>query len=102
MLSQENMKQERKLLVKATEKASVIPVGSSNNGRVQFIGKETKIVGQGKEAKVVFEIIPEGVLVPYHSQIVDYLKKGSLLALNTETAVAAGVKVFIPELNESF
>ena len=104
ILKQEkNMKQEKTMLhVLATDKASVLPVGSLNSGRVQFIGKETKIIGDGKEAQVVFEVIPGGVLVPYHSQIIDYLKKGSLLALNVDTAIRAGVQVFVPELNQSF
>lgn len=95
-------KQEKQLHVLAIDKASVLPVGSLNSGRVQFIGKETKIIGEGKEAQVIFEIIPEGVFVPYHSQIIDYLKKGSLLALNVDTAIRAGVPVFVPELNQSF
>jgi hypothetical protein len=88
------------LHVMATEKASVIPVGSGNSGQVKFIGKQT--IPGGPDGKTTFEIIPEGEMVPYHPEIINHLKKGDLLALHIETALKAGVMVYIPELEQSF
>lgn len=88
------------LHVLATEKASVLPVGAKNQGQVMFIGKKINKELSTKK-HVVFDVIPEGVSIIYHAQHVDYLKKGSLLALDFETANKAGVPVFIPELKET-
>jgi hypothetical protein len=77
-------KQEKPLFVKATF-GNVLPIGSTNIGPLQFIGKlfnqETK----------KFDIIEEGVTINFHREYIDYIKKGSLLAIDLETARRAGV-----------
>lgn len=94
-------KQEKTMLhVMATEKASVLPVGATNQGQVMFIGKVMN-KELSRPGHAVFDIIQEGAWIPYHWQHVDYLKKGDLLALNLETAQKAGVTpVFLSELKE--
>jgi hypothetical protein len=79
-----------KLWVKATAKANCLPIGKTNNGPIQFIGKE-------EISPKVFQVIEGGVSVPYHTEIVKYLKDGALLALDMTTAVKAGVPLYIEE-----
>ena len=79
------------LHVLAVKKAHVLPVGSTNQGQVKFIGKLFN-----KTTKE-FDILDEGASVPYHAEIVKHLKDGSLLALNSYTAVKAGVALHIPQ-----
>jgi hypothetical protein len=88
------MKQETQLHVLATAKASVLLVGQTNQGQVKFIGKVMN-KEQSEKNHVVFDIIPEGVFIPYHPEHIDYLKKGSLLALDEQTALKAGVPLHI-------
>jgi hypothetical protein len=73
------------LFVKAVPKANVHVVGATNQGQVQFIGKVFN-----KETKE-FDIVEEGMRLPFHPEYIKHLKDGSLLPLNEETAVKAGV-----------
>ena len=89
------IKQEQtKLHVLAVKTAHVIPMGKTNNGVVEFVGKQ-----YNPETKD-FDIIANGVLVLYHPEMIKHLKDGSLLALNEETAIKAGVPLFIKNINK--
>lgn len=79
------MKKETRLSVRAVANANVLPVGATNQGQVQFIGKVFN-----QETKE-FDIIEGGVQVLYHAEYIKHLKDGSLLANDLETALKAGV-----------
>jgi hypothetical protein len=84
-------KQEKPLFVKATQLGCVLPIGGTNIGPLQFIGKVFN-----QETKK-FDVIEEGVTINFHREYIDYLKKGSLLALDLETAKRAGVTPYLQD-----
>lgn len=72
-------------MVKAVKTAHVVPVGGSNQGPVQFIGKVFN-----QETKE-FDILEDGVRLQFHPEYIKHLKEGALLPLTEETAVKAGL-----------
>lgn len=84
------MKKQTQLWVKAT-KAHVHELGADG----QFItghGQPRRMVGKRWNAETQeFDIIPEGVFVNYHPEYIKHLKEKSLLPVNVETAILAGV-----------
>jgi hypothetical protein len=73
------------LKVKAVPSAHVMPLGATNQGQLQFIGKIFNI--ETRE----FDIIEDGVTIPYHPEYIKHLKDHSLLAVDLQTAQKAGV-----------
>ena len=55
-------------------------------------GQPRRIVGKVYNAATdEWDIIPGGVLIHYHPEYIRHLKEQSLLPVNIETAIAAGV-----------
>lgn len=82
---------ELKLFVIATPNANVheiSPFGDFIAGH----GQPRRMVGKTYNAELgEWEINPEGVLIHYHPEYIRHLKEKSLLPVNLETAIAAGV-----------
>jgi hypothetical protein len=78
-------KEDRLLCVKAVKHAHVLPVGSTNQGPLQFVGK------QFNPETGEFDIFEFGVNVIYHPEYIKYLKDGDLLPMDGQTAALAGV-----------
>jgi len=79
------MKQDTKLHVKAVSNAHVVPIGGTNQGQMQFVGKVFN------SSTKQFDVIETGVEIPYHPEYIKHLKEGSFIALTVETASKAGV-----------
>ena len=78
-------KEDTYLFVKAVPHSNVMPVGAINQGQVQFIGK---VFNTQTES---FDILLDGVQVLFHVEYIKHIKNGSLLPVNLETALKAGV-----------